>query len=202
MTSQARPNPQVVKAKRAEIALRYARATRKFGPVSFAAIRLSELTRLFQCRHRGNLPADDYGKTSARIAVHHIARLRDAARRMDRWLEFWTPWLDLASRERLINEATEHPMRWKADKIAWKLRVTPAERKSLNLKTIGAQGETAAQRKASARARRIARERKRRAGGGATTRTAYLAASISQAKPWIACKMSRTAWYAAGKPNP
>lgn len=193
---------QRMEVRHAEIARRYADKAKRAGPLSFAALRLAEIHRLLKHRHRRVLPDDDAGLTAARVAVHHIARLRDASRRMDRWLEHWAPWLDLPSRERLIREATEKALRWRADKLAWKLQVTPTERAELKLRTIGAMGETAKDRKAKARQRQRERQQARRSAAGAMPRQAYEANSISRAKPWSALGMSRAAWYRAGKPQP
>ena len=44
-----RPDPAVVAARKREIAVKYSRANRKkFGPLTLAAIRASELTRLYK----------------------------------------------------------------------------------------------------------------------------------------------------------
>lgn len=196
--------PAVVAARQREIAHRYAEAKRKkFGPVTLAAIRAAELTRLYQARYPGGqLPADDFGETAARIAIYHIAKLRDATRRMSRWLDRWAPWAGDAGHERLINDALTCPLRYKADKLAWKLKVTAEERQRLGLRTIGAIDQSAEQRAAIAKERRAQRARDRRRAEGAKPRAEYEANSISRGQPWIAAGMSRAAWYHQRKTSP
>ena len=165
-------------------------------PVTFAAIRAAELTTLLHHRHgRGALPCDDAGMTAARVLVHHLARLRDAPRRISDWLNRYAPWLDLASRERLIRDATECPIKWSADKIAWKLRVTIDERITLRLKSIGAISTTAAQRIAATTKRKVAAKRQQRRDTGAKPRAAYEANSLARSKPWLALGISRATYY-------
>lgn len=194
-----RPPPEVVAARKREVARRYAQAKRKkFGPLTIAAIRASELGRLYQARYpTGVLPQDETGELCARIAIYHLAKLRDPARRISRWLDKWAPWLSLAEHERLIGDALDHPLRYRADKIAWKLRVTAAERTALALRTIGAIDQTPAERAAAAKERRRARAQQRRREKGAQNRAEYEAKSLSRAKPWQAAGMSRAAWYRA-----
>lgn len=147
MLTIVRPSPIVVSRKRREIAKRYAAKRRRFGPVSFAAIRVSELSRLFAHRYSGlQLPDSDEGVQMARVMAHHMGRLRDAPRRISQWCERNAPWLGLQEIERLIRDATECPLRWKADRLAWLLGVTAAERDEVGLRTIGATDQTREQR--------------------------------------------------------
>jgi hypothetical protein len=188
--------PEQLKAsKHAEIASRYRTAgtSAKNRPVTFAAIRAAELTKLYRARYGRELPEGDAGVTAARIMVHHLARLRDASRRIASWIDRWAPWLDLQEGERLIREATECPLKWKADKLAWKLRITSAEREALGIRTIGAIDQTSAERKELAKQRRAERERNRRRAQGAKPRADYQAGA--QGKPWKAASISRATWY-------
>lgn len=195
--SFVRPPAAVVAARKREIAAKYAHANRKkFGPLTLAAIRASELTRLYKARYPSQqLPCDDDGEIAARVMVNHLARLRDAPRRISRWLDHWAPWLDLQSHERLMGQALDRPLRFKADKIAWKLRVTADERTMLGLRTIGAIDQTAEQRRAAARDRRRERDRARRRAKGAKPRAEYETGSINREKPWLASGISRRTWY-------
>lgn len=211
MQRNVRPTPAVIAARKREIAKRYKdHAKRKSlgaKPLTLAAVRIAELTRLFDRRYGPVLlPDSDEGVICARIVVHHLARLRDAPRRISDWMHTCAPWLSLASRERLIREAIENPMRWGADKLGWKLKITIVERTELKLRTIGAMGQTADQRKQAAADKRRGRQRiyqsNRRRANGAKPRAEYEAGSISKSKPWEALHMSRTQWYRAGKPSP
>lgn len=198
-----RPSPEVVAARKREVARRYAEQKRKkLGPVTLAAIRASELTRLYQARYPNQiLPADDDGEMLARIMANHLAKLRDAPRRVSRFLDRWAPWLTLAEHERLLSDAIDHPLRYRADKLAWKLRVTAVERDSLGIRTIGAYDQSAEERAAAAKERRRLRAQERRRAKGAKPRAEYEANSTSRSKPWDAAGMSRAAWYRANKPT-
>lgn len=197
-----RPSPEVVAARKREVARRYAQEkAKKLGPLTLAAIRASELTRLYQARYpSGILPADDDGEMLARIMVNHLAKLRDAPRRISRWLDRWVPWLTLAEHEHMLSDAIEHPLRYRAEKLAWKLRVTATERDNLAIRTIGAYDQSAEQRAASAKARRLERDRQRRRAKGAKPRAEYEAQSATRTRPWEAAGMSRRTWYRTRKP--
>ncbi len=183
-------------AKHREIARRYARRKRKgLWPRTFSAIRLAELDRLYRHRYGATLPSSDMGEVCASVAVQHIGALRDAPRRAAAWLAHWSPWLGLASRERLIEAATSKPLRYRADKLAWKLRVTADERDGLNLRTIGAIDLPKAQRDQIAKLDKRERERQRRRANGAKPRKLYERNSISATKPWVDAGISRSHWY-------
>jgi len=192
-----RPSPELIKARKREIARRYARkAKHAHIPVTFAAIRVSELTRLFAHRYSGlELPDSDDGVQMVRIMAHHLGRLRDAPRRISQWCMRYAPWLDLQSVEILVNEATEHPLKWKADKAAWKLRVTAAERDACRLRTIGAIDQTKEQRAQVAKQRKRERDQERRRAQGAKPRAQYEITATATTKPWVAQGISRRTWY-------
>ena len=202
-----RPPAQVVRARKREIARRYRakRRGRGYEPLTFAAIRVSQINRLIEHRHGPQLPDTDDAETYIRVALDHLAKLRDPSPRVRDWLTHYAPWLALQSRERLISDAIEHPLRYGADKLGWKLRVTKAERTALNLTTIGAIDQTKAERRADARQAKRIRDRARRQAAlrdqGATPRHQYEAQSAAHTKPWIAAGMSRATWYRARKPR-
>lgn len=136
-----RPSPALIQARKWEIARRYARRA-KVGKRtrSMAAIRLAELTRWLDDTHGAGVelePCDD-SITIARIFAHHMGSLPDMPRRVKGWIDRYTPWLDLASQERLIGEVAGCALKWSADKLAWKLRLTDEQRTRLKITTIGA----------------------------------------------------------------
>jgi hypothetical protein len=192
-----RPPPAVVAARRRDIARRYRRARQGKAqqPRTFAAVRISELNRLYVHRYGGVLPDDNNGALCAKIALHHMAHLREAGRRMASWLAAFAPWFDLGDREILIDEALEHSLRWRADRLAWKLRVTAAERERLGLRTIGAIDMTAEQRRELARERKAERRRERRRAAGMRERAEYEAQSLAREQPWTTLGISRRTWY-------
>jgi hypothetical protein len=192
----------IADARHREIAQRYRDRAKRKGhkkPLTLAAVRVAELTRLYDHRYgRMLLPSTDEGILAARIMVHHIGHLKDAPRRITSWFQACTPWLGLASRERLIRDAMERPIKWRADKLAWKLKVTAAERAGLGLRTIGAIDMTKEQRAAAAKERKRLRDQARHK----RRRAEYEASATARAKPWQALGMSRASWYRAGKPIP
>jgi len=95
----------------------------------------------------------------------------------------YAPWINLRSRERLIREAVDHPLKWSADKLAWKIRLDDATRTRLKIKTIGAFDVPKEQRQVRAKAKRKARDALRRPG------------KPPRAKPWIAAGVSRATWF-------
>lgn len=193
-----RPSPEIVAAKKRAIAARYRDKAKRAGkqPVTFAAVRVAELSRLFERRYgRQGLPDADESVTAIRVMADHLGRLRDATRRIGQWLDRFAPWLDLASRERVIRDATERPLKYRADKLAWKLQVTAAERAGLGLRTIGAIDQTKAERAAIAKQRKRERDEARRRANGAKPRAEYEASSTTSNAPWLEIGISRRTYY-------
>jgi hypothetical protein len=138
-----RPTPEWIAAKRWEIKRRYERQA-KVGKRShgMAAIRLSELTRWMHDVHGEGVELEpcDLSEMIIRIFTHHFMCLPHGPRRASSWFERYCPWLDLRDREYLISEATHCPLKWSADKLGWKLRLTDEQRSRLKIRTIGALG--------------------------------------------------------------
>lgn len=175
-------------------------AKRKAGKGSssriLASTRVSDLTTLFGHRYgrNGQLPEGDEGYQAARVMVHHIGRLKHGQRRMSDWLLRCAPWMSPREHERLLSEVEECPLKWSADKLAWKLRVTQLERDNLGITTIGAIDMPKAERiKRRAQAKRD-RMRAIRRAKGAMSRAEYREA-VRSAKPWEAEGLSRASWY-------
>lgn len=122
-----------------------------------AAIRISELMRWQADGDREIDPG------LARIFVHHFLCLQHGDRRASEWLHTYCPDMPARDREYLISEATNCPLKWSADKLAWKLGLTDADRTRLRITTIGAVDCNREQRKERDRQRRTERERARRA---------------------------------------
>lgn len=156
-----------------------------------AAIRLSELTRwLDDAYGQGvELEACDHSNTIARIFAHHLGALPDAPRRITSWILIYAPWISLRDRERMIREVLECPIRWSADKLAWKLRLSDATRTRLKIKTIGAFDLTKAQRRARRKRKQSAYDRQRRPRKRQPV-----------GQPWIAAGISRASWYRRQSP--
>lgn len=189
-------------AKLAEIKRHYKRRPRRQRP-SMAALRVNDLTKLIRGRHGHTLPNDAAGRDAAFLMVHHLQALSgDPRRRITTWLNLLCPWMALAEAAMLLEEAVLRPMRWKADKLGWRLKLLEADRRAMGITTIGAidlpRPERLKRRKARARLAQQARRRAR----GAKPRAQYLAAVKAAPKPWQALGISRQHWFRLGRPAP
>lgn len=127
------------------------------SPCQIASLRLNDLARLFRARYGVTLPDDDAGRDDMMVAVNHLASLAHPKGRISKWLGLWTPWLTIAERDRIIGEAILEQHHWTADQLAWRLRLTDADRATLGITTIGAidcsKRERTQRRKAKAKER-------------------------------------------------
>lgn len=166
MTVRHRPSPDLIAARKWEIKRRYEHHA-KVGKRSrsMAAIRIAELQRwLSDVTGAGaELEPSPWSADIARIFVHHFVVLSDGNRRAADWLDTFCPWIERRDREYLITEANHCPLKWAADKLAWKIRLTDAKRTELKITTIGAVDVSQAQRKERRRARHAELARIRRA---------------------------------------
>jgi hypothetical protein len=189
-----RPSPQQVALRKAEIAKRYARkASKSFvkKPRTQAALRLRDMTSYLDDRFgKMRLPDSDEGLMLVRIMAHHMGHLREGTRRISSWLMQCAPWLPIAEQERLISEVAECPLRWSADKLGWKLKLTDELRTRLGITTIGAIDCSKEQRLARRKARQREYDRLRRPKVPKAT------------PPWTILGICRRTWYRLGKPRP
>lgn len=159
-----RPSPEQIAARKFEIAKRYNRKA-KVGKRtrSMAAIRLAELTRWLDDTYGAGLElyAGERGYLIARIFAHHLGALPDAPRRITVWCSTYAPWISPRDLERLISEVLDCQIKWSADKLAWKLRLTDEQRTRLKIRTIGAMDCNREQREARRKAKRAERDAKR-----------------------------------------
>jgi hypothetical protein len=89
------------------------------------------------------------------------------------------------------------PMYLTPDQLAARIGLTDAKRTELKLWSIGAVDCTKAQR--------IERRKKKKAGKRKAKRATLRAlrpAPVAETKPWLALGMSRSSWFARGKPTP
>lgn len=198
-------------AKHHEIAVRYAWNSRqqKFGrgsPKLISRLRLRQIERLFAHRWGGQLPDDDAGLDDLELAAHHIAHLDgDAVDHILRWAWEWAPWLwhrDGIDPVAFASRIAANPRRYKADTLAWRLRLTKDVRATLGITTIGAIDCNAAMRAALRRKKKRNKIVAKRRAAGSVCRADYEANSLSKKKPWEAMGMSRAKWYRLGKPSP
>lgn len=181
-----------IEAQLREVARRYKRKKGRTRP-QLATLRVRDLNKLFTARYGLTLPDDDAGRDDAAIMAQHLASLPgNPAERITNWLELKAPWFTIGETKALIADTITHPQRWRADKLAWRMRLTEADRRALRITTIGAIDASKGQRaKARAERNRLAKLRARRAKG-AKPRAEYLAQFT---KPWIAEGISRRTWF-------
>jgi hypothetical protein len=165
-----RPTPGQVAALKWEIKRRYSRKS-KVGKRGrpMAAIRIAELSRwLADATGAGaELEPCQWSEGIARIFVHHFVVLSDGNRRASEWLATYCPWIERRDREHMITEANHCPLKWSADKLAWKIRLTDGKRSELKITTIGAVDCNADQRRERRRKAKAEREKQRRAANRA-----------------------------------
>lgn len=167
-----RPTAEIIRARKWEIKRRYERKP-KVGKRGrpMAAIRLAELSRWLNdaIGAGAELEQCEWSEGIARLFVHHFVVLGDGSRRAADWLATYAPWIDRRDREYLITEANHCPLKWSADKLAWKLRLTDAKRTELKITTIGAIDVGREERKARRNRLKRERERARRAARRVST---------------------------------
>jgi hypothetical protein len=134
------------------------RKSRKRSAFQMSAIRIAELNRLFAARHGSTLPDDEAGRECVWIAANHLILLPGVPSvRLFEWAKLHAPWLTTAELEQLLADAASKTQIWTADGLAWRLKLTYADRQALKIKTIGSidvnKRERAKLRKAAARAR-------------------------------------------------
>lgn len=165
------------------------------SPMQIVALRLNDLATLFRSRYGITLPDDDAGRDDLRIAINHLACLPRPRPSIMHWLEIWAPWMPVAEAAELAGAAIASPRRWKADALAWALRLTMEQRTMLGITTIGAFDVPKSARTKLRKKRDRERKANQRRANGVKPRKVYEAQSISRAKPWIAEGISRATWY-------
>lgn len=182
-----------IQAKLEEIARRY---KRKRYPISMGALRVTELQRLRRARYPQGIPDTPNGRVLVRVIVHHLAGLvGDQHRRVTGWLAEHASWMTLADQKALLVEIATKPRRWRADRLAWRLKLIEADRKKLRITTIGAIDVNKTNRLERRKAHKRDLEQDRRNAKGAMSRAEYEANSINRAQPWLAQGISRRTWY-------
>jgi hypothetical protein len=163
--------------------------------------RLGHLRRLLRDRCGSVLPDDDAGRDYLKELLLPISlgpsetvhwgptdRMRCA-------IEVWTPWMseDEALELRLEVNAMPRWERWPNPKtLGQRLNVTYAERERLRLWAIDPCDMTKAAMKLMRKRKKRQRDKLRRQK---QPRAEYLAASLSQTKPWKQEGISRASWY-------
>lgn len=202
------PIARAKRAKHQEIDRRYAwdakQKRRQRRPNVKEHVRLRELERLLDDRYRGEcLPDDDAGRDDLEVVAQHIAHIYgNPDDHVAAWAAAWAPWLTAIELRNLIHKVTTYPRKWKADTLAWEMGLKMDDRTRLRITTIGAIDSSKEHREQARREAAKEREQARRRKAGAAPRQQYEGASDARAKPWETLGMSRSSWYAKGKPMP
>jgi hypothetical protein len=180
----------VVAIRRRLVAAKYkahARDKRRHKPrPHLAAIRLSELERLYRARWGRQLPDDDAGRDDLVLAFSHISDIDSCIK----WATAWAPWLSRDDAEALAEQITAAPNWLKARPLGERLGLTDYERTALKIGTIrpiDVTDEALVER----------RGRKNREGKALKRHLARAAkpAPASHTKPWEAEGIDRATWY-------
>lgn len=163
--------------------------------MQLVALRMNDLATLFRSRYGIELPDDDAGRDDMDVALNHLACLPHPMPAIKAWLEIWAPWLTLAEQRDIAAPILANPQRWKADALAWRLRLTMEQRTMLGITTIGAVDMNKGARTKRRRQRDRERKTATRRAKGIKPRKAYEGQSISKQKPWEAEGISRRTWY-------
>lgn len=171
------------------------KSLRRRSPMQLVTLRLNDLAKLFRARYGHVLPDDDAGRDDLEVAVNHLACLPHPQKPIEHWIEIWAPWLTVKERNVIVAGALLCPTRWKADALAWRLRLTAADRTTLGITTIGAIDENKSARKKRRKVQARRRMAKHRKANGAVSRKTYEEQSVEQTMPWIGEGISRRTWY-------
>jgi hypothetical protein len=161
-------------------------------------LRLGNLRTLLRARCGHTLPDDDAGREYLWDLLLPVSLGADAGRKVHNTVDIWAPWLDAKERFALVAQIERTPARdrrVKATALGERLRVTSEERECLKLWTITPVDLTDKQLKEQRKAKKRAKDRRRRRDAGSKPRTEYEATSVNRAKPWLALGISRRTWY-------
>ena len=126
----------VVAIRRRFVAAKYkahARDMRRHRPrPPLAALRLSELERLYTARWGRQLPDDDAGRDDLLLAFNHISGIDSCIE----WAMAWAPWLSRDDATALAEQITAAPQWLKARPMGERLGLTDYERTALKIRTI------------------------------------------------------------------
>ncbi len=162
-------------------------------PTGKQNFRMRDLEATFRHRYRGRLLTDDdSGRDDLLIAAHHCYHFGgDPGRRIRAWAQQWAPWASADELSELIDRVCKRPLKWKADTLGKKLRLTREERAGLGITTIGAFDDSKHKRAKRRGKRKNDRRQSRRHAAGAAAQ----ALSTERAAPWDGEGISRRTWY-------
>jgi hypothetical protein len=190
-----RPPKAVIAARKAEIARRYDAKRSPFDlDKLIAGKRRNEIETLIRYRY-GSLPDTDDRDVLLRFWAAHNQRSAQPQEALIELARRLGAHLSEAEAESVVSYVAHFPRRYKAQTLGKLLQLTEAEREACAITTIVACDVTPAQRKVIRKAKRAARVRRGRRAKGMQPRQQYLAAALSQIKPWEAEGVSRRTWF-------
>lgn len=159
------------------------------------ALRMHDIAILYRSRYGITLPDDDAGREDLEIAINHLACLAHPRGHITRWIGIWAPWLTAAEQAEIVPRILANPRRWKADPLAWAMKLSMEERTMLGITTIGAYDVPKAARTKLRKQRDRIRKANERRAKGVIPRKQYERQSLSNQRPWEAEGISRATWY-------
>ena len=174
-----------------EIALETNRKWRKRRTGLKTYVRPRELERVFRDRYGAILPDDDAGRDDLFVMANHLAHFDAPDQRIISWVRQWAPWYGDDETAALTEAVIAKPLKWTADRLAKRLGLDLATRTRLAITTIGAVDCGKAKRAKLRTKRNNEAKRVHRAQAGAVPH----AASVEQAKPWLALGISRPTYF-------
>jgi hypothetical protein len=163
-----------------EIARRYRRKRgTRGGPKT--NVRICDLNCLFDDRYGAVLTDDDAGAEDAWIMANHLAHLPQPERRIRDFLRQRASWYTASGTDWLIEKVMRRPLKWTADKLGQRLRLTDADRTRLGITTIGGFDFLKAKRAQRRRKKKNDAKQLKRMKAGAKPH----ALSEARLKPWV-----------------
>jgi hypothetical protein len=195
----------------AEIRRRYAALREKYRNEAdqfrfITFLRIGDLEGIFEDRYGLHLPDDDAGWDELIVMANHLAHYGGATAtivgRIVEWAALHAPTIATDRVAALASKVAARPIKWSADKLAWRMRLTMEDRTRLGITTIGAFDVGKKDRPEWLAAHHRKRKADDRRAEGVPTRAEWRANSDTARKPWEAMGMSRRTWHRRGKPMP
>jgi hypothetical protein len=160
-------------------------------------LRYGDLLKIFRCRYGYVLPDDDAGREDLYELLLPVSLGQSHARKMRNVIQIWAPWMSARDAADLIDQVNltpEYLRKPSARLLGQRLNLLNREREALGIRTIRPVDMTDAQLQEQRKAKKRARDERRRRKVGSKPREAYLANSLSRSTPWEADGISRRTW--------
>jgi hypothetical protein len=161
-------------------------------------LRLGDLQKVIRWRYGPVLPDDDAGREDLHELLLPVSLGQGDWRKMKNAIEIWAPWMNAGEALEFINRVNRTPdylRKPTASVLGEKLRLLNHERETLGIRTIKPVDLTDEQLLEQRKAKKRARDERRRRKAGKKPRDAYLANALTRLKPWEAEGVSRRTWF-------